>query len=125
MNNNAVIEHACEITLSPETLHVRGRLDFDSVVSAELLGRQWLTTQALQQCYIDLGGVEYSNSAGITLLLSWFRAAADTKKSVTLTHTPDDLLSIIRLGGLEDILQLNIPSCQQVDSDQQADTTTK
>ena len=125
MNNNTAIEHACELIFSPEMLHVRGRLDFDSVVSAEPLGRQWLTTQVLQQCYIDLSGVEYSNSAGITLLLSWLRTAADTGKRVTITHIPEDLLSIIRLGSLEDILQLNIPTSPPVGSDKQPDTAKK
>lgn len=124
-NGNTAIERTCELTLSAETLRVHGWIDFDTVVNAEPLGRQWLTTQAPQQCYIDLGGVQYSNSAGITLLLSWLRAAADTRKSVTLVRIPDDLLSIIRLGGLEDVLHLDIVTCPLVDSGQQADTIKK
>lgn len=98
-------ENSCELKFDANTMCVLGRLDFDTVVSAELLGKQWLTTEAPQQCQIDLSGVEYSNSAGIALLLSWLRAAADGGRTVSLVGIPRDLLSITRLGGLEDILQ--------------------
>ena len=50
---------------------------------------------------IDLAGVQKSDSAGLALLVYWYRQASDKNSGVVFKHCPESLLEIARLNGLE------------------------
>lgn len=54
----------------------------------------------------DLSGIERSDSAGLALLVSWARAARSRGKSLRLRAIPAQLLSLVRVSGLEAVLPL-------------------
>lgn len=87
-----------------DTLRVAGRLDADSVLALHREGCNWLAGVAPASCRIDLGGVGYSSSAGVALLLDWLRAAAAAGKQLAFTNLPAQMGSIVRISGLETLL---------------------
>ncbi len=100
-----MINPACVLQFDADTLYLRGRLDFESVVNVEAEGRTWLISEAPPHCQIDLGGLDYSNSAGIALLLSWHRVAACHQRELAVVNIPGHLSAIIELVGLEEVLR--------------------
>jgi phospholipid transport system transporter-binding protein len=55
-------------------------------------------------CRLDLGGVTYSSSVGIALVLEWLRAAAEAGKSLHIDNMPADMTALVRVGGLDFLL---------------------
>jgi phospholipid transport system transporter-binding protein len=49
---------------------------------------------------INLSGVQKSDSAGLALLVYWYRQARDKNVEVVFKNTPESLLEIARLNGL-------------------------
>jgi phospholipid transport system transporter-binding protein len=78
-----------------------GVLDFDSILS--LLPVITAQITKLQDVTIDLAGVNYSNSAGIALLLDVMRQARQQNKNIQFIHFPADMLAIISMCNLEEI----------------------
>lgn len=95
------------LAIDGATLSVAGVLDFDSVVSLQAQGQQWIETTAPTQFTLDLTAVQYSSSAGLALLLDWMRAAATSGKQVRLSGMPTDMSALAHVSGLEDILALS------------------
>ena len=65
-------------------------------------GQQWINTAA-EECVIDLADVSSIDSAGIALLLSWKRYAAQQKKKLLLINRPAKLQSMLELYGLNTV----------------------
>ena len=59
-----------------DTLYLSGVLNFETVISFDGAVADWLKGRSGSDCIADLAEVQYSNSAGIALLLSWMRLAA-------------------------------------------------
>lgn len=53
---------------------------------------------------VDLSGVELVDSAAVSLLLGWLRAAQRHQRQLRLTGIPDDLFSLARLYGVDRLL---------------------
>lgn len=53
---------------------------------------------------IDLSGVTRADSAGLALLVEWLRESVNRGRSITFLHMPEQMLSIARVCGLEEIL---------------------
>lgn len=87
-----------------QCLRVTGPLDFETVLRLEREGERWLREQGSADCCIDLSGVSFCNSAGTALLLSWQRTAHATGKHLSIENPPENLLAMVRLGGLESVL---------------------
>ncbi len=83
------------------TLRVTGRLDADSVLALHRDGCGWLAGAAPASCQVDLGGVDYSSSAGVALLLDWLRVAGGAGKQLAFTRLPAQMDAIVRVSGLE------------------------
>ena len=49
---------------------------------------------------IDLSGVRKSDSAGLALLVYWYRQASDQNAKIVFKNSPESLLEIARLNGL-------------------------
>jgi len=88
-----------------DCLVVRGVLDFDSVVELASSGSRWLSQSAPNPCRLDLGGVSFSNSAGVALVLTWMRTAARAGRRLQVDNIPDSMVAMIRLGGLETVFK--------------------
>lgn len=57
---------------------------------------------------VDLSGVNLVDSAAVSLLLGWLRAAQRQQRQLHLTGMPEDLLSLARLYGVDRLLPTTI-----------------
>ena len=83
-----------------DTLYLSGVLNFETVISFDGAVADWLKGRSGSDCIADLAEVQYSNSAGIALLLSWMRLAAAAGCKLTLRAVPTDMLALAAVGGL-------------------------
>jgi phospholipid transport system transporter-binding protein len=60
--------------------------------------------EADDQVEFDLSGIENGNSAGVALLIAWFREAERLDKRIVFHHVPEDLRNIVDLSGLTPVL---------------------
>lgn len=95
---------AAQVVIRDDVLALSGVLDFDTVVTLEAQGAQWLSGAAPAECRIDLKDIRYTNSAGVSLLLAWLRDARAAGKALRIVNMPDDMFSLIRVCGLAEIL---------------------
>ena len=86
-----------------DCIAVQGRLTIDTVPALFASGLQRLTTRDL--C-VDFTGVEGVDSAAISMLLGWKRAAQRGQRKLLLVGCPGELLSLARLYGVDDLLPL-------------------
>lgn len=87
-----------------ETLHVRGKLDFDSVAAL------WDATESLfaasPPSRIDLGGVSHTDSAGVALLVEWLGWFQRRRRELVFINVPAQMRAIIGIADLDDVLPL-------------------
>lgn len=89
---------------SPQQLHLIGEVQFDNVVALLREGQQWLEHSAAHNSSLNLGEVSYSNSAGVALIVGLHRQATVLGKALAIEQVPANLVSMMRLGGLEWLL---------------------
>ena len=82
---------------------VRGRLTVETVPVLFETGLRHLESGNLR---VDFSGVEGVDSAAISMLLGWQRAAQRNRRDVRVAGWPDDLRSLARLYGVDDLLPL-------------------
>lgn len=88
---------------SSKALLLTGEVDFANVVELKNEADEWLKTCA-PHASLDLSAVTYSNSAGVALIMGLRRAAQTRDKQLTLVGVPENLVSMIRFGGLDWLL---------------------
>ena len=81
-----------------------GTLDFETVPA--LLGRVPAVVRTAGPVEIDLQAVTRADSAGLALLIECLRAADRSGNAVHFVNVPQQLLSIARVSGLQEILSL-------------------
>lgn len=86
-------------------LRLSGTLDFSSVPGLWEQCRAALASAATWD--IDLGQVEHSNSAGLSLLLSCLREAERVGKTVHFLNVPSQMLDIARVSDLDQLLKIS------------------
>ncbi|OGT28495.1 MAG: anti-sigma-factor [Gallionellales bacterium RIFOXYD2_FULL_52_7] len=89
------------ITREGERLMVSGRLTMSTVPALYQIGLQHL---ANEDFLVDLSRVEAVDSAAISMLLGWSRAAQGKQRNLRVTGLPDDLLSLAHLYGVAEML---------------------
>lgn len=89
------------IALEDGRLVVRGRLTIATVPALFEAGLQYLAREDL---LVDFSAVEAVDSAAVSMLLGWLRAAQRNQRTLHVTGLPDDLLSLARLYGVADLL---------------------
>lgn len=89
------------ITREDGRLVVRGRLTIATVPALFEAGLQHLASEDL---LVDFSQVEAVDSAAVSMLLGWLRAAQRSQRTLHVTGLPDDLLSLARLYGVADLL---------------------
>lgn len=87
-----------------ECLAVQGRLTIDTVPALFATGLRHLDSGNL---YVDFTGVEAVDSAAISMLLGWKRAAQRSRHDLRVIGWPDDLLSLARLYGVDELLPVH------------------
>jgi phospholipid transport system transporter-binding protein len=80
---------------------VSGPLTIATVPALFATGLQHLTSEDM---LVDFSGVESVDSAAISLLLGWLRAAQRSQHTLSVTGLPDDLLSLAQLYGVAELL---------------------
>jgi phospholipid transport system transporter-binding protein len=84
-----------------EWMAMQGHLGMDTVPALYATGLQRLSSEDLQ---VDFSQVESVDSAAISMLLGWARAAQRGRRDLRVRNLPDDLLSLARLYGVADLL---------------------
>jgi len=82
-------------------LVVRGRLTIETVPALFQAGLQHLGEEDL---LVDLAQVEAVDSAAVSMLLGWSRAAQRSQRTLRVAGLPADLLSLATLYGVADML---------------------
>jgi len=87
--------------ISDEKLLVTGELNFNTVPDL----CQLISTIAIaEHCTIDLSKVEYSDSAGLALLVNWLRQAKSQQKNIEFINPPHQMQAIAKICGISKIL---------------------
>ncbi|MDD5383927.1 MAG: STAS domain-containing protein [Gallionella sp.] len=89
------------ITREDGRLVVRGRLTIATVPALFEAGLQHLASEDL---LVDFSQVEAVDSAAVSMLLGWLRAAQRSQRALRVTGLPDDLLSLAHLYGVAELL---------------------
>ncbi len=80
---------------------VDGHLTIETVPALFETGLQRLASEDLR---VDFSKVESVDSAAISMLLGWKRAAQRSQHALHVAGLPDDLLSLARLYGVDELL---------------------
>lgn len=89
------------ITREEGRLVVRGPLTIETVPALFEAGLQHLASEDL---LVDFSQVEAVDSAAVSMLLGWLRAAQRSQRTLRVAGLPDDLLSLARLYGVAELL---------------------
>ena len=84
-----------------EWMVVEGSLTIATVPALFETGLQRL---AIEDFQVDLSQVDAVDSAGVSMLLGWTRAALRTGHSLRVKGLPESLLSLARLYNVDDLL---------------------
>jgi len=84
-----------------DSMVLQGHLNMDTVPALFATGLRQLEQQDL---LVDFSGVESVDSAAVSMLLGWERAAQRTERVLRVTGLPEDLLSLARLYGVDNLL---------------------
>ena len=82
-------------------LVVSGRL---TIATVPVLFESGLQHLASEDLLVDFSRVEAVDSAAVSMLLGWQRAAQRSQRTLRVTGLPDDLLSLARLYGVAELL---------------------
>lgn len=89
------------ITRENGRLVVSGSLTIATVPALFEAGLQHLASEDM---LVDFSRVEAVDSAAVSLLLGWMRAAQRSRHTLHVTGLPEDLLSLARLYGVAELL---------------------
>lgn len=81
-----------------------GVLDVDSV--PDMVGRVDELLLAPAGVEIDLGDVSRADSAGLALLVEWFRKATGQGRSIRFCEVPAQMLALAQVSGVDRLLAL-------------------
>ncbi|MFZ5523775.1 MAG: STAS domain-containing protein [Pseudomonadota bacterium] len=84
-----------------EWMVLQGHLNMDTVPALFATGLQRLAGEDLR---VDFSRVESVDSAAVSMLLGWERAAQRGERELRVTGLPEDLLSLARLYGVDKLL---------------------
>jgi len=82
-------------------LVVNGNLTMETVPAIFEAGIQHLANEELR---VDFSQVEAVDSAAVSMLLGWTRAAQRSHRQLSVKGLPGDLLSLARLYGVAELL---------------------
>lgn len=83
---------------------VDGALTFATVRNALRIGAPQFDAAELTE--IDLSGVSSADSAGLALLVEWYRQAARANRSIRFVNVPEQLRALAKISELDRLLAL-------------------
>lgn len=86
-----------------DAVSLTGTLNFETVIGLDKDVAPWLRDKMPATCTVDLTEIEYSNSAGIALLLGWMRIAQQGGGKLVLRAVPEDMQALAKVGGLPEL----------------------
>lgn len=89
------------ISTESEWMVVQGNLTIETVPQLFESGLQHLTDDDLN---VDFSRVDSVDSAAVSMLLGWTRAAQRSRHELRVKGLPEDLLSLARLYGVAELL---------------------
>ncbi len=107
MPKAAVTAGSPELKLLEGDMSVSGDLTFATVAALRVRSLALFAGHGFPRC-LDLSGVTRVDSAGLSLLLEWLRAARADGHALQFRAVPEQLLAIARAGGLEAILSQHV-----------------
>lgn len=84
-----------------DRLRLQGDLNMGTVSQWYASGLQRMSDRGL---YADFSAVESVDSAAVSMLLAWTRASQRGNHKFAVASLPEDLISLARLYGVEDLL---------------------
>lgn len=84
---------------------VHGALTFATVRQTLRGGEQHF--DANDRLEVDLSGVSSADSAGLALLVEWYRQAARAKKSIRFVNVPAQLRALAKISDVDRLLALD------------------
>lgn len=97
------------VTLSPDTLGVRGTLGFATATQALQALRASLSSHA-SATTLDLSGITHADSAGLACLLTLLSEASASGRELRLASVPDGVQVLARVCGVGQLLDRREPS---------------
>lgn len=80
---------------------LQGSLNIETVPALFETGLQHLSGEELR---VDFSQVESVDSAAVSMLLGWARAAKQAQQGLRVKSLPEDLLNLARLYGVAELL---------------------
>lgn len=87
-------------------LEISGDLDYTTAGELRALITA-LTLQPGQRLVLDLAGLEFCDSSGITAMITAHNQAHAAHAAIALAAVPDHTLRVLRLAGLDQIFPLH------------------
>ena len=87
--------------MTDERMMLQGDVTMDTVPALFAQGLQHLSRKNL---VVDLAQTQAVDSAAVSILLAWQRAAQSGQRTLQITNLPENLLSLARLYGVEEML---------------------
>jgi phospholipid transport system transporter-binding protein len=84
-----------------EWMMLQGSLNIETVPALFETGLQHLSGEELS---VDFSQVESVDSAAVSMLLGWARAAKQVRQGLRVKSLPEDLLNLARLYGVAELL---------------------
>lgn len=89
------------ITLENNIFFISGDLDFFNVMSVYQTSLPLLEKPSV--LHFDFSRLHSSDSAGLALIIEWMKWADTHRKSIQISHFPNNLLSIAKAAGLDQL----------------------
>lgn len=99
-NNTLTLKH------NPQQAQLIGYLNFSTVLKILDTGLQYVASA--DEPSFDFSEIKKANSAGIALMLAWWRAARQLKKTIHWQNIPKNMLALITVCDLEKILEVPV-----------------
>lgn len=96
---------AAQLSIQNQVLLVRGSIDFDNAATVYAQGLNLLQQQPSSPVYVDLAGLQSSNSITLAIFVQWLRHRA-VGQALYLQHVPPKMQAIVQASNLLDAFGL-------------------
>lgn len=96
---------AAQLKVQDQVIALTGSIEFDNAASVYAQGLKLLKQQNHSPVYLDLSGLQSSNSIALAVFVQWLRQCA-TGQQLYLQHVPQKMQAIIQASNLQDAFGL-------------------
>lgn len=89
------------LTVTNGVAQLSGELNFFTVLSIREDGLQYV--QQTEKPIFDFSATSKADSAGVALMIEWWRRATRAKKKIAFEKLTPSLISLIRVSNLEEV----------------------